>query len=127
MAMDGKKLIEAIELADWREAGELRARSYSGRGMFGKSCVGIEIPGDVSSFRLAAAIAAAFHDLDEDEALNDVADLARLRVCEDNMGRDTIVYFPQVAWPEGEEEADGEGDDPHAVARVAAHERSPQT
>jgi hypothetical protein len=102
--MDGKTLIEAIELADWREHGEIRARSYSGRAMFGKSCVGVTVPGGVPSFRLAAAIAAAFHDVDEDTALDNVADLARLRVCEDSMGRDTIVYFPQVEWPEGEEE-----------------------
>lgn len=66
----------------------------------------------MSAFRLAAAIAAAFHDLDEDEALDNVADLARLRVCEDAMGRDTIVYFPQVAWPEDvaeDEDHDCEG------------------
>jgi hypothetical protein len=101
--MDAKKLIEAIELTDWRH-GDLRPRSYSGRAMFGKECVGVVVGGDVSSFQLGAAIAAAFVDLDEDEALDNIADLAGLRVCEDNMGRDTIVYFPQVEWPADEED-----------------------
>lgn len=108
--MDGKTLIEALELTDWRH-GELRPRSYSGRAMFGKDCVGVEIPCGVSAFELAAAIAEAFYDLDEDEAAGNIADLARLRVCEDSMGRDMIVYFPQVAWPEGEVEDDDEEHD----------------
>lgn len=101
--MGGKKLIEAIELTDWRH-GELRPRSYSGRAMFGKDCVGVEVSAGVSSFQLGAAVAAALLDMDADDGPSDVEDLARLRVCEDNMGRDTIVYFPQVEWPEDEEE-----------------------
>jgi hypothetical protein len=104
--MDARKLIEAIENVDTRELGELRARSYSGRAMYGKDCVGVEIPGGASAFQLAAAIAVALLEMGDDGDVQDVEDLADLRVCEDAMGCDTIVYFPQVAWPEDEEEDD---------------------
>jgi hypothetical protein len=107
--MDGKKLIEALELTDWRH-GELIPRSYSGRGMYGKQCVGVTLDGDGSSFQLGAAVSAAFFDLDEDEALDNIADLARLRVCEDSMGRGVIVYWPSVEWPADVEEEDEDHD-----------------
>lgn len=102
--MDAKKLIEAIEAAEIRDCDELRPRSYSGRAMYGRDCVGVVVPRDVSSFQLAAAIAVALLDGDCDEGPNDVEDLADLRVCEDNMGLDTIVYFPNVPYPQELEE-----------------------
>lgn len=56
----------------------LDPRSYSGRGMFGKECVGVEVvyPGDYTlpkGYRM------------------------------DNMGRDYIVYWPSVKW-EGDDD-----------------------
>lgn len=125
--MDARKLIEAIEAAEIRDCDELKARSYSGRAMYGRDCVGVVVPHDVSSFQLGAAIARALLEGDPDEGARDVEDLADLRVCEDNMGRDTIVYFPRVEWPAGEdddadEDHDCEGPscctaDPHAAAQ----------
>lgn len=111
--MDAKKLIEAIEAAEIRECDELRPQSYSGRGMYGRSCVGVVVPRDVSSFQLGAAIAVALLDGDCDEGPNDVEDLADLRVCEDNMGLDTIVYFPRVEWPAGLSDDGDDEDEEH--------------
>lgn len=108
--MDAKKLIEAIEAAEIRDCDELRPQSYSGRGMYGRSCVGVVVPRDVSSFQLAAAIAVAL--LDEEDGERDVEDLADLRVSEDAMGLDTIVYFPRVEWPAGLSD-DGDEDEEH--------------
>jgi hypothetical protein len=105
--MDGKKLIEALNLTDWRH-GDLVPRSYSGRGMFGKSCVGVTLDGEGSSFQLGAAVSAALLDMDADDGPSDVEDLARLRVCTDSMGRGIIVYWPSVEWP-----ADAEEDEDH--------------
>lgn len=102
--MDAERLIAAIEAAEIRDCDELRPQSYSGRSMYGRSCVGVVVPRDVSSFQLAAAIAVAL--LDEEDGDRDVQDLADLRVCEDNMGLDTIVYFPRVEWPAGRSEDD---------------------
>lgn len=108
--MDAEKLIAAIEDADVLDGEGLTARSYSGRGMFGRSCVGVEVGRGVSAFQLAAAIAVALLDGDVDEGPSDVEDLARLRVCEDSMGLDSIVYFPQVEWPVAKEEDDEDHD-----------------
>lgn len=105
--MNARKLIGAIESAGYE------ARSYSGRGMFGKECVGVEIPQDESAFALAAKLVLTVFDEDGDEeAYNLTSDLADLRVSEDAMGLDAIVYFPRVAWPEEldcEDEHDCEG------------------
>lgn len=118
--MDAEKLIGAIEDADVRDGEGLTARRYSGRGMYGKQCVGVEVGRGVSSFQLAAAIAVALLDGDVDEGPSDVEDLARLRVCEDNMGLDTIVYFPQVEWPEGREDDEDEDHDCEGPACCSA-------
>jgi hypothetical protein len=107
--MDGKKLIEALELTDWRH-GDLIPRSYSGRGMFGKQCVGVTLDGDGSSFQLGAAVSAALLDMDADDGPSDVEDLARIRVCTDSMGRGIIVYWPDVLYPDDSSPEEGEHD-----------------
>jgi len=101
--MDGKKLCEVIESAGYD------ARSYSGRGMYGRTCVGVTT--DDSSFTLAAKLVReAFDLLGDDEAYRFADDLADLSVSEDAMGLSTIVYFPRVAWPADE---DGDEEDDH--------------
>lgn len=92
--MDAKKLLGAIESAGYE------ARSYSGRGMFGKECVGVEIPQDESAFALAAKLVLAVFDEDGDEeAYNFTSDLADLCVSEDAMGprRDRVLSARHVA------------------------------
>lgn len=105
--MDAKKLIGAIKSAGYE------ARCYSGRGMFGKECVGVEIPQDESALALAAKLVLAVFDEDGDEeAYNFTSDLADLRVSEDAMGLDAIVYFPRITWPE-ELDSEDEDEDEH--------------
>jgi len=60
---------------------------YSGRGMYGKTCIGFTMPGD-GALLLGMALMAV---LDEDEA----TEMARM-LRTDSMGRDTIFYFPGV-------------------------------
>lgn len=98
--MDAKKLIEAAESAGYEP------RSYSGRGMFGRSCVGIEVSRGQSEFTMAIEIAKELMDLCEkdDEAIEVVDELAQLRPSCDSMGLGAIVYFPGVPWPEDEDE-----------------------
>ena len=97
--MDAKKLITAIENADFE------ARSYRGRGMGDDKCVGVVIDRGTSSFRLGASIAYALvESSDSDDPSSDVEELTRLRVCEDSMGHGAIVYFPGVKWPENDNE-----------------------
>lgn len=74
-------------------------RSYSGRGMYGRSCVGVTVDRGTSAFNLAAEIIASSADPVE------MADsLCKLNVSQDSMGLDSIIYFPNVPWVEEETE-----------------------
>lgn len=77
-------------------------RSYSGRGMYGKECLGIDLDDMADAFRLALLVS------DDDLAV------ALMSPKFDDMGKGIIVYFPNVAVPEGvtdEDDDDDEEDD----------------
>lgn len=62
---------------------------YSGRGMFGRECVGI----DIDSLRLSVLI-----ELTEfliSSGIENVSDILG-KVCYDNMGKGYILYFPNI-------------------------------
>ena len=67
-------------------------RNYSGRGMFGRHCVGFacEDPGDVR-----VALAALSHD--DDPELAAAAEVLAEKPAEDALGMGAIVYWPWVA------------------------------
>jgi hypothetical protein len=64
-------------------------RSYSGRNMYGKQCLGIDMESMTDAFRFALSV--------QD---SDLAYILSNPVF-DNMGRGIIVYFPNVEAPEG--------------------------
>ena len=68
--MKYKQLIATLEEE------QLKPRSYSGRGMYGAHCVGAYIDGYLGNYTLPQGWRS------------------------DNLGRGTIVYWPDVAWPE---------------------------
>lgn len=74
-------------------------RSYSGRGMYGRSCVGVDVDRGTSAFSLAAQIIAS-----SDDPAQMADSLSDLRVNEDSMGLGGIVYFPNVPWVEEDED-----------------------
>jgi hypothetical protein len=92
-------LIQAIEDAGYE------ARSYSGRGMYGKSCVGV-VCGRNESFALGVKIAMTLQASGEEDAESSVEALADLWVQTDSMGHDMIVYFPGIAWEQQDEDED---------------------
>lgn len=65
--------------------------TYSGRGMYGKNCIGFSGPGSIA-FHVGLAFGRV---MDEDE----VRDLSP---AQDNMGLGTIVYFSNLQLAEGE-------------------------
>jgi hypothetical protein len=90
------------------EAAGYEARSYSGRGMYGAQCVGVDLDRGVSEFRLAIDLAVAcVHDGESEQ----VAELGHLATSSDSMGLGSIVYFPSVKWEGVEEEDDLDDDD----------------
>lgn len=97
--MDAKKLVMAVRNAGYE------ARSYSGRGMYGRTCVGITIERGTSAFTVGIHVAA--------ELGEDAHEAARLSTAHDNLGLDTILYFPMVDWPKDvpDEDIDEDEDD----------------
>lgn len=93
--MNADRLIDLIEDAGYT------ARSYSGRGMYGRCCVGIEVPSDVSVFSVAIELALICED-------GEVRNLSDLSPREDSLGLDTILYFPHIEWPKGRADSDEE-------------------
>jgi hypothetical protein len=75
----------------------LSPRSYSGRGMYGKSCIGIETDEQTDVFTLGFIVGQALCG----------EDVGHLPPCKtDSMGTDMIVYWPDLAWPESADEED---------------------
>ncbi len=95
--MNAQTLVDAIESAGFE------VRSYSGRGMNGRYCLGVVLDRNVSSFELAAKIAGELLDADDADA---IADLANLRVCQDSMGLGVVVYFPAIPYEDEDEDED---------------------
>ena len=94
------------------EAAGLDVRSYSGRGMYGRKCVGIDIDTRNGAWLVATQLALAIVEMSDDPGL-DIAELADLDVHTDSMGLGTIVYFPTVAWdPVYDEDEEEEDDEP---------------
>ncbi len=95
-----KEIIEAIKDAGYEP------ESYSGRGMYGKRCVGVTCENPVSTcIEIVQALAmSSFNDADEfetvkfDEFCHLLSDVKT-----DSMGMSTIVYWPNIPAPEDDE------------------------
>jgi hypothetical protein len=105
-------IVTQTMMTDWLEDAGYQPHSYSGRAMYGRRCVAVTVA-PVRALRVGAdLVVAALSDLDPDfnplMLAEEVADLmggAR----EDSMGRDVVVYWPDVEWTgdnEDEEEED---------------------
>jgi hypothetical protein len=77
-------VIDTEQLCDALDEAGYDYRSYSGRGMFGAECVGVDLESDVDLWDLATALARA--------GLNIPAPRT------DSMGRDIIAYWPSAKW-----------------------------
>lgn len=101
-------------------------KDYSGRGMYGRTCVGVVCS---SGIALASAVMeeiAANYIGDDDFDMNEVA-YAFSKGSEDSMGRDTIVYFPGTEWDleddkdESDDEDEGDDEAPRGHEREDFH------
>jgi hypothetical protein len=76
--VDAQKLIDALQNAGYKP------RSYSGRGMFGQTCVGVYLESESELWTMA-------------DELVDIDGLYAPRT--DSLGLGIIAYWPRVAWP----------------------------
>jgi len=98
------KFVEIVKLHT-----DFEVRQYSGRGMYGKQCLGIVVPGNAyqaagACMTLACTIIEASEGTGP--ALEILEHLQHAQM--DNMGYDTVIYFPDVAWQEEEDEYEDE-------------------
>lgn len=107
------------------EDSDLDVQRYSGRGMFGRDCLGIVT--DLSIGVFFAHILSAVVDMgvgtrdevadeDDDVDTSDADALTELAEAfegmrQDNMGRGMVYYFPQIQYVESEEEYDDLSED----------------
>ena len=79
---------------------ELRTH-YSGRGMYGQSCIGFVT--DLSLFSLGLELALFLDGKNKTELIDT---FSRARVNEDSMGLSSITYFPSIQAEEQDEDED---------------------
>ncbi len=94
-------------------AGVEGIRSYSGRAMYGRICLGVDTD-DVGE-----VFAAILESVEGEEDTRDIQEAFR-NMRTDSMGRGTIVYFPQVPFVDDEEDEEEEDDEdpPHGEAEL---------
>lgn len=95
MPITPEQMIEALR--DCR----LRPRAYSGRGMYGRYCVGVTTDGP---FEVGVTLGAHF-------CLNGIAPDEIPGPSTDSMGQSTILYWPGLKWPEGMKDDEDEDDE----------------
>lgn len=95
-------MINATELIGTMKNLDLHVRSYSGRNMFGKQCVGFTTDNEIyDCVQLALELRSGGVEPDDNLKLFRGATI-------DSMGRSTIVYFPRIEWPEDRQDDDDE-------------------
>lgn len=92
MKMQAAELVGLIMQAADTTCLPVHARSYSGRGMYGGSCVGVVVDSIGELFVLAIAIGNTANSGDQLDTLMDMAPET------DHLGRGIIAYWPMVEW-----------------------------
>lgn len=93
-------LCNAIESAGYKP------RSYSGRGMYGKRCLGVTCnnTSNVVLDILPELLIGGIDDADvPSEFIEEACELLR-NARTDSMGRGAIIYWPEIEWEESEDE-----------------------
>ena len=103
MKLTAKQLETITDAVDSNTYGQVR--SYSGRGMFGESCLGI-VTSDTA--RCFMALAVTLVDNGEQEIL---ALLTASPSREDSLGKDAIIYFPRLIVEDDESDEEDEDDE----------------
>lgn len=88
--------------------GRFECRKYSGRGMYGKSCLGVIISRGESFGDLFAHIIEGMEYFDVDGLTKEDLIMGIQTMEYDSMGMDTIVYFRKVPYMESDDDDDGE-------------------
>jgi hypothetical protein len=83
------------QLVDILQSAGHEPYAYSGRGMYGKECVGVDLHCEVLNF--AADVIEAMAICGEADENGEMVAKALRNARSDSMGRGTVVYFPRFA------------------------------
>ncbi len=89
------------DLAEQGDGADFRS-DYSGRCMYGKSCIGVVVEDTSSFLMLFAYLAREVEEADLDDITN---------VRQDSMGRKIIYYWPSIQMEEDDEEDEQEDEE----------------
>jgi hypothetical protein len=89
------------------EDNDFNARSYSGRGMNGKTCLAVSLGSDFAGDLLLIGSLIADHNTDNPTEVIDIPTETRT----DSMGRGIVVYWPEIQFLADDEEDDEDFDD----------------
>lgn len=85
----------------FKDAG-YEVRSYSGRSMYGRKCLGVELDrGKEPCEAVLEAVAEYALNAEDAHDVRSFAGFLGSVVKTDSMGTGSIVYFPEIAWEEG--------------------------
>jgi hypothetical protein len=101
---DEKSSTKKSALQELLEDGGLRTRDYSGRYMYGKKCLGVEVD-DLGGFISAVFQVAAEADCDFSEIAESFQDMRT-----DSMGSGVIIYFPKIEFITDDDPEDRDDD-----------------
>ena len=93
-----RELESAIRIAS-EDCGFSIREDYSGRGMFGKTCLGIV------ANNIGKAVAAILRNIDDPDVIEEFAGVLE-NLHTDSMGKSSIFYFPNFEFGETEDEDD---------------------
>jgi hypothetical protein len=82
-------MITAEHLIQALEGSDFTVRDYSGRGMYGTHCVGIDVDTTGDVMKIAAMLTESGVEVDEIIELGE-------RMTTDSMGRGMIIYWPSI-------------------------------
>lgn len=87
---------------------DVNVQEYSGRGMYGKTCLGVAGDSREVMSVIAMAIVQACNDIPTKMSLHNYQELVHdaLQFKEDTMGRDIIVYWPDMAYETPQDDGD---------------------
>lgn len=104
--------MEFKELIDLIESAEMTPRSYTGRGMGDRCCLGVNCDNsvDVPLIIVQAYLENCPTDLNSIQEAMDLIELLKGSKM-DSMGRGEIVYWPDIVWEETECDRDYDSED----------------
>lgn len=95
--MDAHELIDTLNSIVTSMGQDAQARSYSGRGMFGKQCVSIDLDSAGDLFELGNQLGLREIKIDSPST--------------DSMGHGIVAYWTRIEWPEGVHSPDEDDED----------------